>query len=226
MDLLATHVPSLMKCPGILPIFKNWNGWGICLLKNKNVLWIFLPTLCLPIHFLSVVYWSLLFQIFILWLLLSTSYSICLHAISITRLWIPRGKECEHFLSCAPQPPAQILTHEYRSSEEEINIPFSVYYLSGESSSTLIIQFFWFTWRWSFSNPSLGMDTWPKLGQLKLCPGVLQEIGTWRDTHPAPIKIHKDIVMLKQLLAIFVTTGIDVTWVWSQHRNWDIKNGE
>lgn len=44
-----------------------------------------------------------------------------------------------------PQPPAQILTHEYKSSKEEIYIPFLVYYLFGESSSTLIIQFFWFT---------------------------------------------------------------------------------
>lgn len=102
-------------------------------------------------------------------------------------------KKCEHFLFCAPS-----LQHRSwpmsisGSREEEIYIPFSVFYHFGESTSTLIIQFFWFRWRLPLSNPSLGMDTWPKLGQLKLCPAVLQEIGAWRDTHPPPIRIHKD----------------------------------
>lgn len=162
-----------------------------------------------------------------MWLLPSASCTIYLHAISITRLWIPRGKKCEHFLFCAPS-----LQHRSwpmsisGSREEEIYIAFSVFYHFGGSSSTLIIQFFWFRWRLLLFNPSLGMDTWPKLGQLKLCPAVLQEIGAWTDTHPPPIRIHKDIIRLKQLLATSATTWIDATWVWSQHRNWDIKNGE
>lgn len=185
---------------------------------QRSILWIF--TICgLPICFLSV-QWSLFYQTFTLWLLLFMSHTICLHAIFIARLWVPRGKECEHFLSCTPS-----LQHRSwpmgisGSKEEKINIPFPVYYLFGESSLTFIIQFFWHRWSLPLLNTSLEMDSWPKLGHLKLCPAFLQEIGAWRHTHPPPLKIYKDIVRLKQLLAIFATPWIGATWVWNQHKN-------
>lgn len=155
-------------------IFKNY-----CIVVILYIIWIkifsqicvFLPTLWLAYWLSCVLWWSfILSHFFILWLLLSVSCTIGLHATSITRLWVPRGKEYKYFYLVS-QSPAESLTHEYRTKasggrEEDICILLPVWYLFGESSPTITIQSCWYRFKSSaFPNPSLGMCTWLKTGQ-------------------------------------------------------------